>query len=162
MQISNILSSFTDTLSLGKKTDNAVSTAAKAGTTADAAAVSSSSRKVLAEIMKKYDVTNITPEAYSRMLKELYQGGAISEKELQELSAIRSDLESAKVGSNETVNLVEFYNDRIRQAQKQFDTAGTSTSQQEVLAPLVTRLGWLEKFSTIHSNPDMVGMDLAA
>jgi hypothetical protein len=161
MQISNVLSSFTDTLSPGKKTDTAASAAAKATGAVEIVSGASTSRKALGEVLKKYDVTHITPDAFSRMLKELGSTGALSEKELQDLSAIRLDLQNAKVDPNEQVNLVEFYNRKISDAQKQADTGG-NTSSQQVLAPLVNRLGWMEKFSTIHCNPDLVGMDLAA
>jgi hypothetical protein len=158
MQISNILNSFTDTLLPGKKTDTASSAAAEAAGAVEIVSSASASRKALGEILKKYDVTNITPDAFSQMLKELGQTGALSEKDLQELSAIRLDLQNAQVDPNETVNLVEFYHKKIGDTQKKSEGG----SSQQLLAPLVSRLGWMEKLSTIHSNPDLVGMDLAA
>ncbi|MBN2579928.1 MAG: hypothetical protein JXB10_13145 [Pirellulales bacterium] len=162
MQISSIINSFTDTLSLGKKAETAASAASQAASAPEAAVSATASRKVLAEILKKYDVTKITPEEFSQMLKELSQAGVLSEKEIQELSAIRLDLESARFDSNETVNLLDFYNDKIGQIQRQRNSSDDAASQQEILAPLINRLGWLEKFSTIHSHPEAVGVDLAA
>jgi hypothetical protein len=162
MQISNIISSFTDTLSLSKKADTVAQTVQKTGAAPDAVSTASNSRKALAAVLKKYDVTQITPEVFSRMLKELAQTGALSDKELQELSAVRLDLENAHIESDETVNLVEFYNNKIRDTQKESDFSSSSTSQQQLLAPLVSRLGWMEKFQTIHCHPEAVGMDLAA
>jgi hypothetical protein len=158
MQISNVLNSFTDTLSLGKKSDTAASATAKATGAVDSVAGTSASRKALGEILKKYDVTNITPNAFSQMLKELSQTGALSEKDMQDLAAVRLDLQSDQIDPDEPVNLVDFYNKKIGDAQKQNE----GNSSQQVLTPLVSRLGWMEKFSTIHSNPDLVGMDLAA
>ncbi len=121
MQISNILSGFTDALTLGKKTESTAAAKVQVQPTADAqSAAPPGTRKAMAEIVAQYDVTRITPSAYSEMLQKLRAAGAISDAELQELSVVRLDLERAGVSPDETVDWLE----KFREIQLHPDSAG--------------------------------------
>ncbi len=163
MQISNVLSSFTDAAKSGvKKAETAAGSLVKTSKPGDAAAQpSNASREAMNDILKTYDVTDITPEDFSKMLMKLHDAGAISDQEFQELSSIRTELESQGVAADQTVNLVQLYSDQLRKVQQQMGDQPDAASQQK-LAPATRKLDWLQKFALIHSNPEAAGIDLAA
>jgi hypothetical protein len=162
MQVSNVLSGFTDTTKLGGKKPDAAETLLKVLKPSDAASQpSAASRAAMNEIMKRYDVTNITPEDFSKMITKLHDAGAISDQDFQELSTIRTELESQGIEPDQSVNLVELYGDRVRKAEQQSADQLDVASQQK-LAPAMRKLDWLQKFALIHSNPDAAGLDIAA
>ena len=163
MQISNVLSSFTDAAKLGGKTaESAAGSLLKVLKPSDAAGqTSAASRAAMNDILKKYDVTKITPEDFSKMITKLHDAGAISDQDFQELSSIRTDLESQGVASDQTVNLVQLYGDQLRKVQQQMGDTPDTESQQK-LAPAMRKLDWLQKFALLHANPDAAGIDLAA
>ena len=68
-------------------------------------------------IVSRYDMTDITPNDFSNMIQQLYAKGAVSAKDMQELSSIRADLEAAGVGADQSVDLQEFYQQRLAEAQ---------------------------------------------
>jgi hypothetical protein len=113
------------------------------------------------DILRKYDVTNITPEDFSKMIAKLHDANAISDQEFQELSTIRADLESQSVASDQSVNLVQLYADQLKKLQQQLGDKPDAASQQK-LAPAMHKLDWLQKFALLHANPDAAGIDLAA
>lgn len=163
MQISNVLSSFTDAAKAGvKKAETAAGSLLKGSKAGDTAASSSSAaRAAMTDILKRYDVTDITPEDFTRMITKLHDAGSISDQEFQELSSIRTELESQGVASDQTVNLVQLYGDQVHKAQQAAGDRLDAASQQK-LAPATRKLDWLQKFALIHSNPDAAGVDLAA
>jgi hypothetical protein len=163
MQISNVLSGFTDAAKLGaKKAETAAGSLLKVLKPNDAAAQpSATSRAAMNDILKKYDVTDITPEDFSKMITKLHDASAISDQEFQELSSIRTDLESQGVASDQTVNLVQLYGDQLKKVQQQMGDKMDAASQEK-LAPAMRKLDWLQKFALLHSNPDAAGVDLAA
>ena len=163
MQISNVLSGFTDAAKLGgKKAEAAAGSLVKILKPSDAAAQpSAASRAAMNDILKKYDVTDITPEDFSKMITKLHDANAISDQDFQELSTIRTDLESQGVAADQAVNLVQLYGDQLRKVQQQLGDKPDAASQQK-LAPAMRKLDWLQKFALIHSNPDAAGIDMAA
>jgi hypothetical protein len=161
MQISNVLSGFTDAAKLGgKKAENAAESLLKILKPGDATAqTSSSSKAALNEIIKQYDVTDITPADFSKMISKLHEAGAITDQEFQELSSIRTELESEGLDSDHSVNLVELYGDKVKKLQL---TGETSVPDKQKLAPAMHKLDWLQKFSLLHANPESTGIDMAA
>ena len=107
----------------------------------------------------EYDITNITPESYLQMIQKLYKAGALSEKDYQELSAVRGDLEKAGIDPGESVNLLEFCSDKLKQDQKSRETPRTrpANSTRSGRAPA----DWMQKFAMIQANPEAVGLDVA-
>ena len=89
----------------------------------------SQSAAALREILSKYDVKDISPDEFSEMIQKLADKGVISQKELQDLSAVRGDLDKAGVGADESINLVEFYQQRIQEAQNAAQTDPASAGQ---------------------------------
>jgi hypothetical protein len=163
MQISSVVSGLTDLMSWGKNSEvpsPADKTAIKPAETQ--AQTDSGVSKVSAEIIRKYDITSISPDDFSQMLQKLYKAGALSEKDYQELSAVRADLEKQGVEPDERINLLELYSDKVSKAQKQLGTTLDEVARQRQIGPDMRRLDWLQKFAMIQANPDAVGLDVAA
>ncbi len=162
MQISNVISGLADPTTWGKKSETALNTGASATKLIDSQVQASpAAQKASVEILRQYDVTNITPEAFSQLVQKLYKAGAISEKDFQELSAVRADLEKAGVESNESVNMLEFYSDKLGKAQKNLGSTLDEAARQQSLGPDLRRLDWMQKFAMIQANPDAAGLDVA-
>ncbi|MGA2798869.1 MAG: hypothetical protein ABSE63_14925, partial [Thermoguttaceae bacterium] len=163
MQISNVISGLADPTTWGKKSE----TASKAGANAvksieSQVQASPALQKASVEILRHYDVTHITPEEFSQMVQKLHNAGALSEKDFQELSAVRGDLENAGVEPDESINILEFYSDKLGKAQKNLGSTLDDAARQQRLGPDLRRLDWMQKFAMIQANPDAVGLDMAA
>ncbi|MCC6124813.1 MAG: hypothetical protein IT426_07625 [Pirellulales bacterium] len=163
MQISNVLNGFTDAAKLGaKKAEQAAGSLLKILKPGDAAAQpSAASRAAMTDILRRYDVTDITPEDFSNMITKLRDAGAISDQDFQELSSIRTELESQGLPADESVNLVQLFGDMLRKAQQQIGDKPEGENLPK-LAPAMRKLDWLQKFALIHANPDAAGIDMAA
>ncbi len=162
MQVSNVISGLADPTTWGQKSEAVL----KAGVNAvkliePQAQAAPAAQKATVEILHQYDVTRITPNSYLQMIQKLYKAGALSEKDFQELSALRGDLEKAGMDPDESVNLLEFCSDKLSQAQRNLGTTLDEAGSQQRLAPDMHRLDWMQKFAMIQANPDAVGLDVA-
>jgi transaldolase len=159
--IKNILARLSDPIRFDQHRDGADAVAPKAAdASATGAASSSPSSSRLREILAGYDVSNISPKAFSELLQKLQQSGLISDKDLQELSQIRTDLDREGVAPDQRVNLLEKYAKRV-QAAEQADTlqaAGTDAST----ASLRRCLDWLAKFAAAHASPEAAAFNALA
>ena len=122
------------------------------GQPAAAPAVMAGNSPAVQKILANYNVSSITPTEFSQMIQKLFDAGAISQKDLQDLNGVRSDLEIAGVGADENVNLPQFYSQKIRAAQNQA-TGEDAAASQEQIAPLLRRLDWMEKFQAMKAQP---------
>jgi hypothetical protein len=157
MQISNALPSLADLAQkLGKRAESTDSAAGEPAKASAAKTAPPNTSAALREILGKYDVTNITPNQFSQLSQKLYEAGVISQKDLQELTSVRGDLDAAGVEPDEPVNLVQFFRDKVQKLQQQSDAGDPTAGGQ--LSLLLRRLDWLEKFSAVRSRPDGVGM----
>jgi len=156
VQITNVLSRLSDPTGFGQHREavDAVVSEATDAVNSAAAVVSSSSSK-LKEILTGYDVTDITPKAFSEMLQKLQESGLIPSKDLHELSQIRTELDRQGVASDQHVNLVEMYTKKLQDAEKAAKTPAATASVQR-------RLDWLEKFATIQASHDAATIDTLA
>jgi hypothetical protein len=163
MQISNVVSSLADPTTWGKKGETAVQSGISALKSTDLQTQTNpTAQKATAEILHQYDVTHITPEQFTQMVQKLYKAGALSEKDYQELMAARTDLQNAGVEPNETVNMLEYYSDKVSKAQKAMGTTLDEAAGQQQLGPDMHRLDWMQKFAMIQANPEAGGLDMAA
>jgi hypothetical protein len=167
MQISNVLAGHPDPAALAKRGEGVEAAAGrppKAGNPrvgtlpAPSAAATTTA---MAEILSHYDVKDISPAKFSEMIQKLFEAGTLSENDLQQLAAIRLDLDLDGVGTDESIDLLEFYSQKIKTVQQRLSDADTPAAGQQ-LGPLLKRLDWLEKFALIQSAPDAVGLDAVA
>ncbi|MDZ7618774.1 MAG: hypothetical protein U1E05_17350, partial [Patescibacteria group bacterium] len=106
-------------------------------------------------ILGAYDVTRITPRQFTEMIQQLHDAGTISQQEFEQLATIRLDMDSAGIDPDQSVDLVQFYRDKIE---------GRSQNGFAQAAPdaLTRRLDWIEKFALIQEEPDSLGIDAFA
>ena len=163
MNISSVLAGHPDVSALAKRGEPAGGGAATPAAAAAPATPTASSTAAMREILAQYDVTDISPDDFSKMIQSLYDKGAISKKDLQDLSAVRQDLDKAGVDPDDSIDLLDFYRKQVAKAQRNgSDKSSSSSSAQQQIAPMLQRLGWLEKFSLGHNQPETIGLDTTA
>jgi hypothetical protein len=163
MQIKNVISGLTDPMTWGKKNESAAQASPSAvKQTEPQTLTNQATQRASVEILKKYDVTHISPDEFSLMVQKLYKTGVLTERDYQELSAARADLEHAGVEPNEPVNMLEFFSDKVSKTQKEIGTTLDEAALQKRFGPDMRRLDWLQKFAMVQANPDAVGLDMAA
>jgi hypothetical protein len=135
------------------------SPAATTGTSSATSPPSDAMRQILAE----YDVTNISPRAFSDMLQKLRQAGSLSEKDFQELSSIRLDLEHEGADPDQRVNLAERYAKKLSSIREQRDAnPAAAAARQATQASLERQVEWLQKFAQLRSGTGQAGFDTLA
>jgi hypothetical protein len=161
VKIANVFGGHPDPVPLGKRGEPLESSPAEtAASAASPAAGSARSTTALRQILAKYNVAEITPTQFSEMAQKLFDSGAISQQEFHDLAAVRVDLDAAGIESDQSVNLVEMYRNKVKQAQSRSDDGEPAASKQ--LPVLLKRLDWVEKFAAMHAQPDMVGLSALA
>ena len=130
--------------------------------TAPVAAMAESS--TFREIVARYDVTDISPEEFSQMIQKLYDAGLLTDQQFQELSLIRLDLDLQRVEPDQTVDLVDFYRDRLRQLHlcPEETTGLDSAGGQPQLAAIGRRLEWVGKLASMQAAVEGAGLDALA
>ncbi|GEM_PF-3554538 len=118
-----------------------------------------------AEILGRYDLTDITPREFSQLLDELHQAGLLTDEQFRELNEIRKDLASADVLPQEKIDLLDFYRQLLDQA-KTADGADNDAGNLQRIADWQRRLGWLEKLASaqaeiaaISESPESLALD---
>jgi len=162
INIPNVLGGLSDLTSQVKRGEaSAIKTAAGKA----AAAVQSlapTATAAMREIVSQYDMTDVTPNDFSKLIQQLSGKGAISQKDAQELSSIRVDLENADIGSNESVNLLDFYQQKIAKFQAAAANSPDPVAAKASLDVLVGKLNWLQKFATVSPQGGAGGVNAEA
>lgn len=161
MQITSLIPGLSDAANLLTKRNDTTAPAASGlavNSPAQAASGDDAAATAVREIFAKYDVTSITPNDFGRMIQSLYDKGAISKKDLQDLSAIRNEIVQAGFGPDDSLNLVDFYRQQVQQGSQ----ASADPSAPQQLGLKTQRLDWLEKFATAHAQPDALGLSAVA
>jgi hypothetical protein len=162
MLINNVTAGYSDPAGVAKRGESLASAARAAQKPSEANSSSpTGSRAALGQILAKYDVKNISPTEFSEMAQKLYQAGAISESDFQELSAIRVDMESSGIAPDEQIDLTDFYQRKLKQVQDKLADADETASPQQ-LGALLRRYDWVQKFAVVHADPQAAGIDAVA
>ena len=163
MQINTVRNGlYPDPTTPGKRNEPIEATGERSATSLSALLSSpSATTSALGEILARYDVTDITPREFSEMLHRMHKGGVITEDELKDLSQIRVDLDRDGIDSDESINLVDYYANKLRKQPLDFD-ATTLSGDEPSPEVLQRRLGWLEKLALVQSSPDDVELDEVA
>jgi hypothetical protein len=161
MQVPNVLSGLTDAVGMTQRNDTTASAAALATKAAAAGTTpTDASTAALRDILARYDVTDISPNDYTKMVQSLYDQGAISKKDMDNLTQLRGALDAAGVDPDKSINLVDFYRQQI--AATQSNSGNPSAATQQQISPMLNRLSWLEKFAIGHEHPESIGVNLVA
>ena len=123
------------------------------------AATAAVATRALREILGRYDVTDISPNEFSEMIQKLFETGAISEAELQQLAAIRLDLDTDGLETDDSIDLLEYYAEKIVKLQRRFDEDDGPAAVGGQLATTLRRLDWVQKFASIQSGPGSIELD---
>ena len=91
----------------------------------------------------------------------MHKNGIISDDEFKDLSLIRTDLEGDQVDPDDSINLVEYYANKLRKQPEDID-ASNLTNNETPPEALRRRLDWLEKIALVQSSPDEIGLDAVA
>jgi hypothetical protein len=120
------------------------------------------SADLLREIVGRYNLTDISPGEVSSMLQELRQAGLIDDSQYHELSMIRLDLDAAGVDSDKSIDLLDFYADKLEELTD--SAAGVAASEVTATVEPVQRLyNWLQKVSLLQSSAaDTPALDATA
>jgi hypothetical protein len=140
---------------------------ANSAETSKAAAGPAGAKPRLREIVGQYDVTNISPREFSEMIRRLHEAGALTDEELQDVSMIRVDLDLERIDPDESLSLVEFYVDKLRELRRSLDDgadadASLPAGERSQLAAVQRRLQWVEKLAAIQAGADRAGLDALA
>jgi hypothetical protein len=162
MQISNVLGGHSDPATVSRRGDmgDVDKRQSPIAELKDAATATPSA--LLSEILSRHDVTDITPMDFSSMVQNLFEIGAITTDELQQLAVVGHDLDVEGIDPDESINLIEFYMDKIEKVQREREGTDGPTLPHQQLSPLLSRLDWIEKFALIQSAPDAIGLDTVA
>ncbi len=164
MNIPSVTSGLSDlTARLSKRSDaaDAKATDGSKATGADAAG-SPTPTTAIREILAHYDMTDISPNDFSKMIQQLYDKGAISQKDVQELSSIRVDLENSGASPDDSMNLVDFYQQKMAKVQSDAASGSDPASAQPNIDLLAGRLNWISKFAAMHDQRGTSGLNAVA
>ncbi len=162
MNVPNVLSGLTDLTSQVKQGTSAIKTAIVGKAAAVAQSSPPTPTAAMREVLSQYDMTDITPSDFSKLVQQLSDKGAISQTDAQELSSIRVDLENADVGPNESVNLLDFYQQKIAKVQGDAAQSTNPMAAKANIALLAGRLNWLQKFATVAQQGAASGVNTVA
>ncbi len=163
MQVSNVLSRYSDLAVLGRHKEAAEKASEKAAEKPAAQSATAGSAAMVREILKDYDVTDLSPRKLSEMLQRLHGAGVLTDEQFQQLALIRLDLDSQNVGPEERIDLVDHYRRRLEEVQRNLadgDWSGSDRSDPDI-DRVRQWLTWLEKFALIEAAPDHLGLSSA-
>ena len=123
------------------------------------AAAAATPTRALREIVGRYDVTDISPNELSEMVQQLFEAGAISETELQQLAAIRLDLDASGLEADDSIDLLEYFAEKIVKLQRRFDEDDGPAAVGGQLAATLRRLDWVQKLASIQSGQGLAELD---
>jgi hypothetical protein len=144
-------------------TDNIPGLGSSSSPTSSATTTSTSSA-AFRDIVKQYDIRNITPRQFSSLIEQLHDSGTISDADQKELAQLRAELDQSGADPDESMNLLDFMQTKIAQLQKKSD----SLSSQNLntgnlnLATAQKQLDWVKKLATVQSPTDNGGVDAVA
>ncbi len=159
MRIQQLHQGYSDVLPRSRRPESSA-TASPAGPQSPEAGSSAARLGAVSRIVAQYDATKITPAELGELAQKLFDAGAISAAELQELLAMRSDLEKAGIEADDRVDLIEFYRERVDRIDR--NAAHGSPAERQELAAELKKLDWAEKLATAHQHPEYLGINTTA
>ncbi len=156
MQISGLSGSYADSGTVARRSE--LLAAATGKSTEKASSLANSTEGTtdqLVAVVSQYDITDISPRDFSEMLRELRDSGAITESEYGELAQIRLDMDAEGLDSDESLNLLDFYETAVNRARQDEDSEETSVNFEA----MERRLDWLQKVAILEETPDAAGIN---
>ena len=144
------------------------STAAKA-TDTSASDFFSTGGSEFHEILSHYDVTNITPREFTALIQQLHDSGEITDADFRQLTRIRLELDQRGVQPDDRMNLVEFFESKLKDCRDHLDAVKAQATPDEAkklneksyTAEAQSQLDWINKFALVHAS-GADGVDVGA
>ncbi len=161
MNIPGVLESLTSLIPGNKNAPVDDASPAAADVTAEGASTSAALRKIVAH----YDMRNISPRQFSEMAQRLFDAGAITEEQLNELAAVRLELDRGMHEPDAPLDLIEVLEDKLRRQQKQQEQLAAGGGKKRLPAAgqamkvTLRQLDWLRKFEIVGSGAYGSGVD---
>jgi hypothetical protein len=113
------------------------------------------------EVLASYDVREITPRQFTKLVGELQSAGVLDEAALNDLAAIRLDLDLSHADPDSPLDLIDFIQDKLQRQERELARLeGRGEPQQALdrgaaLSGTLRQLDWLNKFAALHASaPD--------
>jgi hypothetical protein len=162
MQINTVRNGlYPDPAAPGARSEPIEAMGQRPATTGELSGSPATNTSALREILAEYDVKDITPREFSEMLHKMRKSGVVAEDQLKDLSQIRMDLDRDGIDPDESINLVDYYADKLR-GQPLGSDATTQSGNAPSPEALKRRLDWLEKLALVQSSPDDAELDAVA
>lgn len=154
MQVSNVLAGYANqAASATSKAANAV-----ASTTSSLSALAGTTNTAAKEVLSQYDLKSISPDQFSEMLGKLRKAGALSDKDYEDLSQVRAELDKDGYKADQKTNLVDYCNQKVQKLKE----SGGGTTDNVTLASAQRHAEWVTNCATIQSTAGQSALNLAA
>ncbi len=125
------------------------STAAKESSKAFSLAVDSS--PPWQELLARYDLRQITPRRFGELVQELRRREMLSPEEYQLLAGLRLELDQKGYRADQPLDLLQYLEDRLQEAQQDQLLLGEDPAEQEALVQAIQqRLLWAQRFEQLR------------
>jgi hypothetical protein len=143
---------------LGSAATNSLASSTPAAATSDAAGSSSASSSAqVRSILAAYNLEEISPSELSTLTQQLQQAGALSPADFADLTQLRSELDSNGTQPEETIDLLDFLNNKLSTQKKQLNTAvqkspngAAGVNSDAYLGQTVRQLSLIQKLATVQ------------
>ena len=110
----------------------------------------------LTQILGDYDVRDIKVGDFSQMCERLELESLIQADSRELLAGVRGDLAGFKIGSDESVDLLDFYQTLVGRLESEEDLPAEASFDKKAAW---SRFDWMQKFATFQSSPRAMGIN---
>ena len=151
MNISPLAARWADWFGSSSRADAATSSTSAQATTTKSAGLDQTS--LVADIVGDYDLRRITPREWNELVSRLDSSGQLDDQDRSDLLAVGRALEAAGYRPEERVDLLEFINRKLTDAQGQYAQAQESgdatqlATARHMADALVRQTEWLQRIT---------------
>ncbi len=105
------------------------------------------------QLLARYDLRRITPRQFAELIQELRRGELISSEEYQLLAGLRLELDQTGHRADQPLDLVQYLEDRLREAQRDQLLLGEDPAEKNAQAQVIQRrLLWAQRFEQLRAR----------
>lgn len=82
---------------------------------------------MLKELASRHDLRNISPNSFSNLVRQLHEAGLINNRQLQDLAAVRLELDLAEIPPDKPLNLIDFLENKLQRLHGQLGGGPTAS-----------------------------------
>lgn len=118
------------------------------------------------QILAEFDVRNISPRQFSQLIGELQATGELEPGDVQELQAMRVQLDADGAAPDEPIDLLSWIRRRLAQADRagaaEPSVSETTQDLTKKLGALHKQAGWVERLDRAHQAALEGPLDMVA